>query len=231
MYIAKEIPLPFSKSKKTRRGVARRPVDVNKRRSFSCKFIDTDFSAAIFKKNSRRMKLLLVTLLLTLTLAGTYGQVRYEPFGEKPGSCPPALPVQICSQSCSSDSHCLGIGKCCSTTCGGFVCSKPVTMRQPNRQEKPGSCPAVPKGRWVCSPTCSVDNDCRGTLKCCKNRCGALACQKPDLEVVESVELPVPDITLPKNPNNFPSNPYEVNRNPYEIPRNPNSYPSYFYNN
>ncbi|KZC10758.1 WAP four-disulfide core domain protein 2 [Dufourea novaeangliae] len=164
------------------------------------------------------MKSLLVTLALSLILATSYGQSRYEPFAEKPGSCPPAVSVQICTRVCSSDSDCLGIAKCCSTTCEGKVCSMPVTMRQANHREKPGSCPAVPKGRWVCTPTCSVDNDCRGNLKCCKNRCGALACQKPDIEVVE-------------NPYDTPRNPYETPRNPYNNPRDPNSYPYYFYNN
>ncbi|XP_017794951.1 PREDICTED: perlwapin-like isoform X2 [Habropoda laboriosa] len=185
------------------------------------------------------MKLLPVTFTLTLVLATSHAQSRYEPFAEKPGSCPPALPVQICTQSCFSDSHCSGIGKCCPTNCGGFVCSKPVTMRQTNVA---GSCPAVPKGRWVCSPTCSVDTDCKGTLKCCKNRCGALACQKPDVEVIESLDIPV---SMPEDPYNVPRNPYDVNRNPYNVPRNPynvprnpygylnnpNSYPYYFYNN
>ncbi|XP_076642588.1 antileukoproteinase [Halictus rubicundus] len=181
------------------------------------------------------MKLLLVTLLITLTLAGTHGQIRYEPLAEKPGSCPPSLTVQICSETCLSDSDCLGAGKCCSTNCGGFICSRPVTMRPRNRQVKPGSCPAVPKGRWVCSPTCSSDGDCRGTRKCCKNRCGALACQEPDVEKVESVDMSV--VPLPGRPNNFPRNPYytsmnpyNVNRNPYEIPRNPNNYPFFNYN-
>ncbi|XP_034191344.1 antileukoproteinase [Osmia lignaria lignaria] len=169
------------------------------------------------------MKLLLAIFVLTLASTRTLGQSRYEPFAEKPGSCPPALPVQICSQSCFSDSHCLGIGKCCPTNCGGFVCSKPVTMRQPISKEKPGSCPAVPKGRWVCSPTCSVDSDCRGTLKCCKNRCGALACQKPDIEIVESLEIPV--VPLPEESFNVPRNPY------LNYPRDPSSYPYYFYNN
>lgn len=58
--------------------------------------------------------------------------------------------------------------------------------------EKPGSCPSVPTGRWVCSSTCSSDSDCRADLKCCKNRCGALACQKPEIEVTEpTVGVPI----------------------------------------
>ncbi|CAK9831789.1 unnamed protein product [Anthophora retusa] len=204
------------------------------------------------------MKLLPVTFILISVLATSHGQSRYESLEEKPGSCPPALPVQICSQACFSDSHCLGIGKCCPTNCGGSVCSKPVTMRQADTREKPGSCPAVPKGRWVCSPTCSVDTDCRGTLKCCKNRCGALTCQKVEVEVVESPELvPLPEDSysvsrnpsdnVGRNPYNNPynvlrnpfdsvrrnpyNNPYNVPRNPYEYSRYSNPYPYYFYNN
>ncbi|CAK9797323.1 unnamed protein product [Anthophora plagiata] len=166
------------------------------------------------------MKLLLMTFILISVLATSHGQSRYGPVDEKSGSCPPALPVQICSQACFSDSHCLGIGKCCPTNCGGFVCSKPVTMRQTDTREKPGSCPAVPKGRWVCSPTCSVDTDCRGTLKCCKNRCGALTCQKVDVEVVESPDIPI--VPLPEDPYNVPRNPSNnVERNPYNVLRNP----------
>lgn len=81
--------------------------------------------------------------------------------------------------------------------------------------EKPGSCPAIPKGRWICSSTCSVDSDCRGTMKCCKNRCGAMACQKPDIQ--ESIDIPLSeDSYISRNVN----------------PRvNPNNYPYYFYNN
>ncbi|XP_033332443.1 WAP four-disulfide core domain protein 2 [Megalopta genalis] len=148
------------------------------------------------------MKLWLV--LLSIMLTATVGEMRYEPFTEKSGSCPPPLPVQICSQSCFTDGHCLGIGKCCPTICGGTVCSKPVTMRAENPREKAGYCPAVPKGRWVCSPTCNIDSDCRGSLKCCRNRCGALTCQKPDLEVLESDELP--------EDSNIFRNPYENRR-------------------
>ncbi|XP_033347329.1 waprin-Phi1-like [Bombus vosnesenskii] len=162
------------------------------------------------------MKLLTMVLVSTLSLATTLAQSRYEPFAEKPGSCPPPLPVQICSQSCFSDSQCLGIGKCCPTNCGGSVCTKPVTMRQTVPIEKPGSCPAKPKGRWVCSPTCSVDNDCRGTMKCCKNRCGALACQKPDVEVAEFAD----------ESEDFYNNP----RNPYINSRDPNNYLRYYFN-
>lgn len=159
--------------------------------------------------------LIIFTLMLYFTII--YGQsryeYRYEPFVEKPGSCPPPLPVDICSQSCFSDSHCLGIGKCCPTNCGGFVCTKPVTMRKTSK-EKPGSCPAIPKGRWICSSTCSVDSDCRSTMKCCKNRCGAMACQKPDIQ--ESMDIPV--IPLPEDS-------YDISRN--VNPRvNPNNYPS-----
>jgi len=134
------------------------------------------------------MKLLVVSLIFVATIAIARTQTRYA---TKPGSCPPALPVQFCGRSCYIDAHCAGIGKCCPTRCGGSICSNPVTMTQPTRTEKPGSCPSIPTGRWVCSSTCNSDNDCRGNLKCCKNRCGALACQKAEIQVFESVENPI----------------------------------------
>ncbi|XP_012525013.1 waprin-Phi1 [Monomorium pharaonis] len=133
------------------------------------------------------MKLLGVSLVFVVTIAIVRTQTRYA---TKPGSCPPALPIQICEQSCYVDAHCSGIGKCCPTRCGGSICSMPVTMTQPAQTVKPGVCPSIPTGRWVCSSTCSSDNDCKGNLKCCKNRCGALACQKPDAETFESVSVP-----------------------------------------
>ncbi|XP_043522300.1 waprin-Phi1-like isoform X1 [Frieseomelitta varia] len=164
------------------------------------------------------MKLLSIVLVLMLSLATTLGQFRYD--FEKPGSCPPPLPVQICSQSCFSDAQCSDIGKCCPTNCGGFICTKPVTKVEAVSREKPGSCPAEPKGRWVCSSTCSVDNHCRGTLKCCKNRCGALACQKPDVEVIESLDIPLVPV----------DDSYNNPRNPYSNPRDPSNYVYYSYN-
>ncbi|XP_017880212.1 WAP four-disulfide core domain protein 2-like [Ceratina calcarata] len=154
---------------------------------------------------------LLVSMFVLASASIAAGQHRYEPFAEKPGSCPPPMPVQICTQSCFSDSQCLGIGKCCPTNCGGSVCAKPVTTRQTTAPEKPGNCPAVPKGRWVCSPTCTVDADCRGKLKCCINRCGAMACQPPELESEE----------------NAPDDSNSVARKP-DRPRNPNDPLLYF---
>ena len=49
----------------------------------------------------------------------------------KLGSCPPLLPVQVCTRGCLMDNNCLGISKCCPTSCGGSVCSSPVTTRRP----------------------------------------------------------------------------------------------------
>ncbi|XP_025074356.1 waprin-Phi1-like [Pogonomyrmex barbatus] len=134
------------------------------------------------------MKLLVVSLIFVTTISITKAQTRYA---TKPGSCPPALPVRFCGRSCYIDAHCEGIGKCCPTQCGGSICSMPVTMTGPTATEKPGSCPSTPTGRWVCTSTCSNDSHCKGNLKCCKNRCGARACQKPEIEVVESMEIPV----------------------------------------
>ncbi|XP_011138040.1 WAP four-disulfide core domain protein 2 isoform X2 [Harpegnathos saltator] len=135
-----------------------------------------------------KMKLLIVCLIFAAAISIATSQNEYI---AKPGSCPPALPVQFCGHSCLVDSHCAGIGKCCPTQCGGSICSMPVTMSRPLQSEKPGTCPSVPTGRWVCTSTCNSDSDCRGNLKCCKNRCGALACQKPEIEVVESIGIPV----------------------------------------
>lgn len=137
------------------------------------------------------MKLLPICVILLISTATTFAQnSRYNPFAQKPGSCPPALPVNICESSCYSDSYCVGNEKCCPTECGGSICSKPVTMS--TSKEKPGICPRVPRGRWVCSSTCTYDSDCRANFKCCANRCGALACMKPeDFEIFESVEIPV----------------------------------------
>lgn len=56
-------------------------------------------------------------------------------------------------------------------------------------------------------------------MKCCKNRCGAMACQKPDIQ--ESMDIPV--IPLPEDS-------YDISRN-VNSRVNPNNYPYYFYNN
>ncbi|XP_015518173.1 waprin-Phi1 [Neodiprion lecontei] len=133
---------------------------------------------------------ILATAIVSITISTTTAQENYNYYSEKPGSCPPALPVQICSRGCYVDAHCQGIGKCCATTCGGTVCSRPVTMRA-RPAEKPGFCPSTPTGRWVCTPTCSSDADCPGARKCCRNRCGAMACQKPEESAPVPAEVPV----------------------------------------
>ncbi|XP_054269307.1 waprin-Rha1 [Macrosteles quadrilineatus] len=96
----------------------------------------------------------------------------------KGGDCPPALPVGVCYPSCGGDGDCEGFYKCCPTSCGGSVCSRPVTARR-LATLKNGVCPQAPTGPWVCSDRCSTDADCRGRNKCCRNRCGALACIPP----------------------------------------------------
>lgn len=67
---------------------------------------------------------------------------------------------------------------------------------------KKGRCPDNPRGAWICTDSCTGDSDCVRTLKCCRNRCGALACQKPDPEpettVAPTTLAPVvPDALLP----------------------------------
>lgn len=67
---------------------------------------------------------------------------------------------------------------------------------------KKGLCPDNPRGAWICTDSCTGDSDCRRALKCCRNRCGALACQKPDPEpdttVAPTTLAPVvPDTLLP----------------------------------
>lgn len=56
--------------------------------------------------------------------------------------------------------------------------------------DKPGYCPGKPTGPWICSSRCSLDTDCRGEKKCCKNRCGALACVTPEKQIIDPVEDP-----------------------------------------
>ncbi|XP_012276272.1 waprin-Phi1 [Orussus abietinus] len=143
-------------------------------------------------------------LALVLVIAGVaWAQGNFNYYREKPGSCPPPLPVQICSRSCLVDAHCESYGKCCPTSCGGAVCSRPVTQRQPNNYEKPGLCPREPTGRWICSSMCTIDSDCRGMNKCCKNRCGALVCQKPEVNIPESEEQPFDETNFPASSNPF----------------------------
>lgn len=80
----------------------------------------------IIFKCDKMYKLFLI--LLFITFVASQGTIFSK---EKPGSCPPPLPLQICSQACFFDIHCQGIGKCCPTSCGGYICSRPVTMRPP----------------------------------------------------------------------------------------------------
>uniref|UniRef100_A0A8C3XQD4 WAP domain-containing protein n=1 Tax=Chelydra serpentina TaxID=8475 RepID=A0A8C3XQD4_CHESE len=47
---------------------------------------------------------------------------------------------------------------------------------------KPGSCPRVSAGiplLGLCRNQCKVDSHCPGTLKCCRNGCGKVACVRP----------------------------------------------------
>lgn len=98
---------------------------------------------------------------------------------KKPGTCPSgANDIGICALTCFEDFECRGTSKCCRTACGGSACVPPVTQTV-SSSVKPGRCPA-PSGPWVCSSRCSNDSDCRGKQKCCKNRCGALACMKAE---------------------------------------------------
>ncbi|XP_022911597.1 waprin-Phi1-like [Onthophagus taurus] len=106
---------------------------------------------------------------------------------EKPGSCPNNLNVKICSSLCTSDFGCSGNSKCCKTLCGGSICVSPIGNESQNG-EKFGSCP-IPSGPWVCSSRCGSDSDCRGKKKCCKNRCGAMACFNPDLPQIQAPPL------------------------------------------
>ncbi|KAF2894491.1 hypothetical protein ILUMI_11691 [Ignelater luminosus] len=99
----------------------------------------------------------------------------------KPGTCPPPANVGVCALTCMQDNQCAGNAKCCRTSCGGSICARPVLPPPPQTdREKPGTCPEQPEGPWVCSSRCSKDADCRGAKKCCKNRCGAMACMKAE---------------------------------------------------
>ncbi|KAI4460211.1 whey acdic protein wap [Holotrichia oblita] len=117
------------------------------------------------------MKLIYLTLIIFIVTALAQ---------KKPGSCPPNVQVSECKYTCFSDKYCEGNLKCCRTQCGGTTCLQPVTSRLPgSNKAKPGHCSSNPTGPWVCSNRCSVDGDCRGKRKCCKNRCGAMECAIP----------------------------------------------------
>ncbi|XP_063824402.1 WAP four-disulfide core domain protein 2-like [Ostrinia nubilalis] len=109
-----------------------------------------------------------------------------------PGSCPPTLPVDICTAACGPATPCVNTTQlCCPTACGGAMCVDPVTQRHFLTLVKKGSCPEYPRGVWVCSHSCTGDSDCPRALKCCPNRCGALTCQRPESEA-KPTEEPVP---------------------------------------
>ncbi|RZC33556.1 waprin-Rha1 [Asbolus verrucosus] len=100
----------------------------------------------------------------------------------KPGDCPPVFNMGVCEMTCFNDFHCEGAFKCCRTTCGGTLCTVALAAVRPYlRRDKPGNCPEEPNGPWVCSSRCAYDSDCRGRKKCCQNRCGAMACTKPEI--------------------------------------------------
>ncbi|KAG8319507.1 hypothetical protein J6590_090587 [Homalodisca vitripennis] len=137
------------------------------------------WSPTHYPVDHRRLDMLLCLLLCLLPVIVTVTEAQYP----RPGDCPPALPVGVCYPSCSQDGQCEGFYKCCATACGGTVCSRPVTSRR-FANLKSGVCPAKPTGPWVCSNRCAMDSDCRGRLKCCRNRCGALACVAPETAVM-----------------------------------------------
>lgn len=56
-----------------------------------------------------------------------------------------------------------------------------TTVNQGQNCEKPGKCPAVPRGRATpCIADCGSDQNCRGAQKCCPNGCGII-CKDPVL--------------------------------------------------
>lgn len=136
-----------------------------------------------------------ILCILSLTLLLVYCN------GQKRGDCPPPVEYNVCYNTCYDDLQCKGTLKCCPTSCGGTVCLRAVTMRAQEVSrgkfylisyfilsfflcnlllDKPGNCPESPSGPWVCTSRCAFDSDCRGRLKCCENRCGAMACTKPE---------------------------------------------------
>ncbi|XP_043482564.1 WAP four-disulfide core domain protein 2-like [Leptopilina heterotoma] len=130
---------------------------------------------------------LILTVIITVSYAQMYGSYNPRP---KLGSCAPPLAVDVCSRSCYWDNQCLGIEKCCPTSCGGSVCSRPVTTRNPATigTIKAGVCPQTSNERWICSSTCIDDSDCPEKKKCCKTRCGGNICKKPHITEGEEVE-------------------------------------------
>ncbi|XP_034237444.1 antileukoproteinase [Thrips palmi] len=106
------------------------------------------------------------------------------------GSCPPAVALRQCAPTCQDHVECPGALLCCDTVCGGTACVRPVTsVRKGQRDQgngpeccpKPGRCPDVVEGSWMCSTRCRGDFDCDGPTKCCLSRCGAMECAAPVL--------------------------------------------------
>ncbi|XP_041970439.1 WAP four-disulfide core domain protein 2-like [Aricia agestis] len=99
------------------------------------------------------------------------------------GSCPPTLSVDVCDAQCGPQHKCQNSTQlCCPTDCGGAMCVDAMTERHFVNLIKPGNCPEHPRGVWICSHMCTGDSDCPRALKCCTNRCGALTCQKPEMD-------------------------------------------------
>ncbi|CAF3394917.1 unnamed protein product [Rotaria sp. Silwood2] len=92
-------------------------------------------------------------------------------------------PPNNCKSTCSILKDKCPIGKkCCfrmQQPCG-FHCVVPK-----DNQPKPGKCPLLSSKQifrnwYVCDlHFCDVDNDCRGTAKCCYNPCRATICIEP----------------------------------------------------
>uniref|UniRef100_T1HUX6 WAP domain-containing protein n=1 Tax=Rhodnius prolixus TaxID=13249 RepID=T1HUX6_RHOPR len=106
-------------------------------------------------------------------------------------TCPPPTLIPVCRITCKTDTECADLENemCCPTACGGSLCQRAVTLKVREQGLKPGTCPKSPSGPWICSNMCSTDSDCHRKDKCCPNRCGAMVCQKPELDVSEN-EIP-----------------------------------------
>ncbi|OWK02928.1 SLPI [Cervus elaphus hippelaphus] len=99
----------------------------------------------------------------------------------KAGACPPRKPAQCFGDEkpkCSSDWQCPHKKKCCLDTCG-TKCLDPVNVTHPVKK-KPGTCPVVHGQCLMLIPLnhCETDDQCVGTLKCCRAVCGKV-CLSP----------------------------------------------------
>ncbi|CAF2628957.1 unnamed protein product [Rotaria sp. Silwood2] len=100
-------------------------------------------------------------------------------------------PSPNCASTCSTVKDRCPIGKkCCFSMqkpCG-FHCIVPK-----DNQPKRGKCPApqtkIKNPLWnLCDRhLCDVDNDCKGTTKCCRNACGATICIAPQLSTTKII--------------------------------------------